>query len=84
MVAFASPASARDAPRTEEGQLIEWMELGSCWRVVPYAATKSEKQQDEMMKKNRKTVTKTKLKFKRPDAIFVFGGDSQVRRFAGD
>ena len=28
--------------------------------------------------------TKTKLKFKRPDAIFVFGGDSQVRRFAGD
>ena len=63
MVAFASPASARDAPRTEEGQLIEWMELGSCWRVVPYAAKKSDKQQDEMKDKNRKKVIKTKLKF---------------------
>ena len=61
MVASAleiSPASARDAPRTD----IEWIEVGNCWRVVQYSATKSEKQQDEMKETNRKKVIKTTLK----------------------
>ena len=68
MDAFPHPSETASAM---DRDAVEWRQVGSFWRVVPYGAKVSEANQDEKKQKNRKIVIKAVIKFMKSDHRWV-------------